>query len=71
MNLVWNELGKARAYKPEAKRCLSCLTEKYHVSFSKLDLFNSRNKLITKFRHENKFYPANFKDSITQHFKYY
>ena len=71
MNLVWNVLGKARAYKPETKRCLLCLTEKYHASFSTLDLLNSRNELVTKCRHENKFYLANFKDSITQHFKYY
>ena len=32
-NLVWNVLDKARAYKPEAKRCLLCLTEKYHIIF--------------------------------------
>ena len=32
-NLVWNVLDKARAYKPEAKRCLLRLTEKYHIIF--------------------------------------
>ena len=69
-NLVWNILDKARAHKPEAKRCLLCLTEKY-IIFSNLNLLNSRNELVAKCRHENRFYLANFKDSITQHFKYY
>ena len=64
-NLVCNVLDKARAYKPEAKRCLLCLTEKYHIIFSKLNLLNSKNELVTKCRHENKFYLANFKDIIT------
>ena len=41
-NLVWNVLDKARAYKPEAKRCIVCLTEKYYIIFSKLNLLNSR-----------------------------
>ena len=45
LNLVWNVLGKARAYKPEAKRSLLYLTEKYHIVFSYLNLLNSRNKM--------------------------
>ena len=65
MNLVWNVLDKARAHKPEAKRSMLCLTEKYHIIFSKLNLLNSRNELVTKCRHENEFYLANFKDNIT------
>ena len=56
-------LYKDRACKPEAKRCLLCLTEEYHIIFSKLNGHNSRNKLVTNCRHENKFYLANFKDS--------
>ena len=64
-NLVWNILDKARVYRPETKRCLLCLTEKYHIIFSKLNLLNSRNELVTKCRHENKFYLVNFKDNIT------
>ena len=59
---MWNILDKAIAYKPEAKRCLLCLTEKY--IFSKLNLLNSRNELVTKCRHENRFYLANFKDHV-------
>ena len=64
-NLVWNILDKARTYRPETKRCLLCLTEKYHIIFSKLNLLNSRNELVTKCCHENKFYLVNFKDNIT------
>ena len=54
-NLVWNVLDKARAYKPEAKRCMFCLTGKCHIIFSKLNLLNSRDELVTKCRHENIF----------------
>ena len=54
-NLMWNILDKARAYKPEAKRCLLCFTEKSHITFSKLNLLNTRNELETKCHHENKF----------------
>ena len=64
-NFVWNALDKARAYKPELKSCILCLTEKYQIIFSKLNLLNSRNELVTKCRHENKFYLANFEDNIT------
>ena len=64
-NLVWNILDKVRAYKPEPKRCKLCLTEKYHIIFSKVNLLNSRNELLTKCRNENKFCLANFKGNIT------
>ena len=63
---MWNALDKPRAYKPEANTCLLYLTEKYHIIFSKLVLLNSRKELVTKCRHENKFYLANFKDKISR-----
>ena len=63
-NLVWNILDKTRAYRPETKRCLLCLSEKYHIIFSKLNLLNLRNELVMKCHHENKFYLVNFKDNI-------
>ena len=66
--LVWNILDRARAYKPEAKRCLLYLTERYLMIFSKLNLLNSRNELKISFN-ENKFYLTNFKDHVT--YKYY
>ena len=39
-----------------------CLTEKYYNIFSTKNLLNKRNKLVTKFRHENQFRLANYKD---------
>ena len=60
--VICDILDKARAYRPKTKRCLLCLTEKYHIMFSKLNLLNSRNELLTKCRYENK---INFKDNIT------
>ena len=53
-NLVWNVLGKAKAYKREAKMCMLCLTGKYHIIFSNLNLLNSRNELVAKCCHEKK-----------------
>ena len=61
-NLEWD---KASAYNTESKRCKLCSIEKYHIIFSKLNLLNSRNELVTKCRHENKYYLANFNDNIT------
>ena len=39
-----------------------CLTEKYHIIF--FTLLNKRNKLVTKSKHENKFYYANYKEML-------
>ena len=39
-NLVWNVLDTARPYKPESKKDMLCLTEKYHIIFFKLNLLN-------------------------------
>ena len=64
-NLEWDVLDKASAYNPHSKRCRLCLIEKYHIILSKLNLLNSRNELVTKCRHENKYYLANFNDNIT------
>ena len=64
-NLAWSILDKARAYRPETKRRLLCLTDKYHIIFPNFNLLNSRNELVTKCRHESKFYLVNFNDNIT------
>ena len=42
-----------------------CLTEKYNILFSKLNLLNSCSKLVTKCQHESKFYLSNYKDIPT------
>ena len=36
------------------------LIEKYHIILSTKNLLNKRNELVTKCRHENKFYLGNF-----------
>ena len=61
-SLEWKILDKARSYEPGSRKCMLCLTEKYHIVFSKLNLLNSRSELVTKCRHENKFYLSNYKD---------
>ena len=74
-NLVWENkhantetsleckiLDKAKSYEPGSRKCMLCLTEKYRILFSKLNLLNLRSELVTKCRHENKFYLRNYKD---------
>ena len=62
MDLDWSTLDKAKPYFPASKTCLLCLTGKYHITFSTKNLLNKRNELVTKRRHENKFYLVNCKD---------
>ena len=62
VDLDWSILDKAKPYSPASKKCMLCLTEKYHIIFSTKNLLNKRNELVTKCRHENKFYLANYKD---------
>ena len=64
VELEWSILDKAKPYSPESKKCMLCLTEKYHIIFSNKNLFNKRNELVTKSkcRHENKFSLKNYKD---------
>ena len=61
-SLEWKILDKAKSYQSGSRKSLLCLTEKYHILFSKLNLLNSRSELVTKCRHENKFDLSNYKD---------
>ena len=64
-SLEWKILDKATKEvkkEPGSRQCMLCLTEKYHILFSKFNLLNSRRELVTKCRHENKFYLSNCKD---------
>ena len=57
----WSILATAVAYSNISKRCHSCLTEiLYLVWAKKPSSLNKRTELISKCRHENKFYLANF-----------
>ena len=57
----WSILTTAPAYSNKSKPCYLCLTEKlYLIRAKKPSLLNKRTELISKCRHENKFYLANF-----------
>ena len=57
----WSILATAPAYSNKRKRCHLCLTEKLYLTKAKKPtLLNKRTELISKCRHENKFYLANF-----------
>ena len=58
----WSISNQAAAYTNETKRCNLCLTEKLCISKAdKTHLLNKRSELISKCRHENKYYLINFK----------
>ena len=65
MDLDWSILDKAKPYIPTSKRCMLCLTEKYHIIFFTKNLLNKCNELLTcrhvKCRDENKFYLVIYK----------
>ena len=57
--LDWSILDEAKLYSPASKKFMLCLKEKYHIIFSTKNLLNKRNELVTKCRHENRFYLEN------------
>ena len=63
-SLKWRILKKSQAYRNGSKRCNLCLTEKLMIiSADPSKLLNKRSELISKCRHENKFYVKNYKTS--------
>ena len=64
--IKWSIITSASAYNNRSKRCNLCLAEKLHIIKSdKTNLLNKRSELISKCRHENKYYLMNLKDDIT------
>ena len=59
--LNWEIIDHARPYINGSKRCNLCLTEKFHIMTSELDLINKRSELVSKCRHVNKYLLKNFK----------
>ena len=51
----------AKPYKNGSKRYNLCLTEKYHILTSPVNLINERSELVSKCCHENKFCLVNYK----------
>ena len=59
--IKWSIIGRARGYSNVTKRCNLCIAEKLHImNADKRTLLNSRNELVSKCRHENKFRLSNF-----------
>ena len=59
-SIKWSIIIKARPYSNTAKRCDLCISEKLHILEAKSAILNKRSELISKCRHENKFYLCNF-----------
>ena len=58
-NIKWTIIRRARPYNI-SKRCDLCLTEKLMIIIANPDrILNKRSELISKCRHENKFYLRN------------
>ena len=57
----WSVIDHAKTYQNGSKRCNFCLTEKYHILTSPVNIINKRSELVSKCRHENKFQLINYK----------
>ena len=65
-HILWEIVEKATPYSNITKRCNLCLTEKFHIITSNdTNLLNKRSELISKCRHENKFYIKKYEKDIT------
>ena len=59
-SIKWSIICRARPYSNITKKCDLCTTEKLMIINSKPDeLLNKRSELISKCRHENKYYLRN------------
>ena len=64
--VTWEILHDATACSNVSKRCNLCLAEKLAIILAdSASLLNSRTELVSKCRHENKFYLSHFARSIT------
>ena len=62
--LKWKIIGKSNPYINGTKKCNLCTTEKLHIINSdNNNTINKRSELISKCRHENKYYLINYKAS--------
>ena len=64
-SIQWRIQRKATAYQNTTKRCNLCLAEKVEIiSADKVRSLNKKTELISKCRHENKFYLSNFQPPV-------
>ena len=61
VSLEWSILDKAKPYFPGSRNYMLCLTKMYHILLSGVNLLNRSNELVSKCRHENKYYLSNYK----------
>ena len=66
----WSVIDHATPYINGTRKCNLCSSEKFHIITSSLDLINKKSELISKCRHENKFYLMNFKEVMLSHLSY-
>ena len=59
-SIKWRIMKKCKSYSNKTKRCNLCLHEKFLIIYyPKLSSLNSRNELLSKCRHRNKFLLSN------------
>ena len=58
----WSIIDHATPYINGTRKCNLCLTEKFNIIKTSLELINKRSELISKCCYENKFYLMNFKE---------
>ena len=64
-NIKWSIHAKASAYSNTTKRCNLCLAEKLAIALAdKSKSLNQRTELVSKCRHENKFYLCNYSPEV-------
>ena len=60
-DISWSIIDKALSYSNMNKRCNLCISEKLHIiNADKSTLLNKRSELVSKCRHQNKYYLSNF-----------
>ena len=64
-SIQWSIQRKATEYQNTTKRCNLCLAEKVEIILAdKVRSLNKKTELISKCRHENKFYLSNFQPPV-------
>ena len=57
--IEWSIIDRTPAYRNGDRKCRLCLAEKFHIIFQPFQKINARTEIISKCRHENKFYLSN------------
>ena len=65
-SIAWEICEKTPSYTNKTKKCQLCLAEKLHIITADSNVtLNKRSELVSKCRHQNKFYLSAFMPSIT------